>query len=176
MNAALRRKLLKVRLLSLDLDGVLTDGGLYYTAQGDEMRKFNVRDGAGIKLAQAAGFEIAILTASDIPAIAHRGRKLGIAHVFTGVHDKLGAMTELAARLRLDFTEIAHIADDVNDLALLRAVGAPMAVADAMASVKRQAIYVTKKPGGGGAVREVCELLMGLQPKKVRAGDRPISG
>lgn len=166
ITVALRRKLLKVRLLSLDLDGVLTDGGLYYTAQGDELRKFNVRDGLGIKLAQAAGFEIAILTASDIPAITQRGRKLGISNVVTGVTDKLGAMTGLAARLGLNFTEIAHIADDLNDLDLLDRVGVPMAVADAAPAVKRKAIYVTKKPGGAGAVREVCELLIGLTAKK----------
>lgn len=166
ISGALRRKLAKVRLLSLDLDGVLTDGGLYYTAQGDEMRKFNVRDGMGIKLAQAAGLEIAILTTSAIPAIVQRGRKLDIAHVFTGIHDKLPVMKELAGRLGLEFSQIAHVADDVNDLELLGAVGVPLAVADAMAPVKRQAIYVTKKPGGNGAVREICDLLIAAQPPK----------
>ena len=160
IGARTRRKLAAIRLLSLDLDGVLTDGGLYYTDAGDEMRKFDVKDGMGIKLALRAGIAVAIVTASTSPAIAHRGRRLGLEHVLLGVEDKLAAVQALCGRMGIALGEVAHLGDDVNDLPLLAAVGLPLAVADATPSVRRAAAYAARRPGGQGAVREICELLI----------------
>lgn len=158
--AEMRSRFAAVRLLSLDLDGVLTDGGLYYTDAGDELRKFNVKDGLGLKAVMAAGIDVCIITTSTAPAIAHRGRRLGIAHVFTGVDDKLGTLAGLARRLDVPLGRTAHVADDVNDLPVLRAVGLPLSVGDAMPAVKAAAAFVTAQPGGGGAVREICDIIL----------------
>lgn len=159
-NQKLLDLLATVRLLSLDTDGVLTDGGLYYTDAGDELRKFNVKDGLGIKLAQAAGVAVAIITASASTAIAHRGRVLGVDHVFLKTEDKIGRLTALCRELGIGLDAVAHVGDDLNDLPLLNAVGCPLTVADATDEAKAVAIYVTGLPGGGGAVREICDLLV----------------
>lgn len=153
----------RVRLLALDVDGVLTDGGLYYTDAGDELRKFDVKDGMGIKRVLAAGIEVALLTASTSRAIAHRGRRLGIRHVFTGVEDKLEVLRELCAQLGIGLEQVAYIADDVNDLPVLRAVGVALAVADAMPEVREAVDRVGARGGGAGAVREVCDMLMRMR-------------
>ena len=158
--AKLRPRLRRIRLLALDLDGVLTDGGLYYTDSGEELRKFNVKDGLGLKMAMERGIEVAIITSSISPAIGHRAARLGIRHVFLGTWDKLAAVTALCAQLEIELAETAYVSDDVNDLPVLAAVGLPIAVADAVAAVRRAALLVTKAAGGKGAVREVCDLLL----------------
>ena len=160
IRAEIRRRLAAVRLLSLDLDGVLTDGGLYYTDAGDEMRKFDVKDGMGIKLAMRTGVIVAIVTASSAPAIAHRGLRLGLEHILVGVEDKLAAIGGLCRRLGFTLNDVAHLGDDINDLPLLAAVGLPLAVADAVPFVRKAAAHVTKRPGGHGAVREICDMLV----------------
>jgi 3-deoxy-D-manno-octulosonate 8-phosphate phosphatase (KDO 8-P phosphatase) len=160
IKAATRRKLATIRLLSLDLDGVLTDGGLYYTDAGDEMRKFDVKDGMGIKEALRRGVIVVIVTASTAPAIAHRGRQLGLEHVLLGVEDKLAAIQGLCRRLGLTLNDVAHLGDDINDLPLFAAVGLAVAVADAMPALRQAAAHVTARRGGQGAVREICDLLI----------------
>ncbi len=166
IGAEIWRRLDGVRLLSLDLDGVLTDGGLYYAADGSELRKYHVRDGMGIKLVQKAGLQVSLVTMSDIPAIRIRTERLGIEHAHMGIVEKLPVLEKICAQLGIGLDAVLHIADDVNDLSVLRAVGLPVAVADAMDAVKGVARYVTEKPGGHGAVREICDLLLASRERQ----------
>jgi 3-deoxy-D-manno-octulosonate 8-phosphate phosphatase (KDO 8-P phosphatase) len=158
--AALAGRLRDIRLLSLDVDGVLTDGGLYYADDGSQLRKFNVKDGMGMQMARKAGVEVAIITASDTPSITHRGHKLGLVEVHVGVEDKLAALTDIAARLGIPLSRVAHVGDDVNDIPVLEAVGLPMTVADAVPEVLRRVRHVTRRNGGQGAVREICDAIV----------------
>lgn len=153
-------RLANIRMLSLDTDGVLTDGGLYYTETGDTMRKFNVKDGLGMKLAQGAGVVVIIITASATPAIEQRGKVLGVDHVFLKTEDKVGKLTELCRELGIGMDQVAHVGDDTNDLPVLRAVGCPITVADGIDDAKEVAVYITDKKGGDGAVREICDLIV----------------
>ncbi|MCB2101211.1 MAG: HAD hydrolase family protein [Rhodobacterales bacterium] len=158
---ALLERLRGVRLLSLDVDGVLTDGGLYYTDEGITLRRFNVKDGMGIKLLQRhTDVQVAIVSAGKNDAIAHRGRDLGIEHVRFRVADKLSALTDICAGLGLTLAQAAHVGDDVNDVPLMHAVGCPMTMADALDPAKAAALYVTAKGGGQGGVREICDLIL----------------
>ena len=150
----------RVKLLVLDVDGILTDGGLYYTESGEVCKKFNVKDGKGIKLLMQAGIEVAIISANDSAATYHRAQKLGITNCFIGVPDKLPVLQNLCQKLNLSLSEVAYMGDDLNDLPLLKVVGFPLTVADAIAENIAQAVYVTKLSGGQGAVREVCNLLL----------------
>ncbi len=152
--------LARVRLLSLDVDGVLTDGGLYYTESGEELRRFNVRDGLGIQMLGAAGLPVAVLTASATPAIAQRCRRLNVGLVRTGCTDKLTEVTAICAELGITLAEVAHMGDDLNDLPLLKAVGCPITVADGVEAVQEVALWATSRRGGDGAVREICDLLL----------------
>ena len=153
-------RLAGLKLLSLDTDGVLTDGGLYYTDDGAELRKFNVKDGMGIKRAQKSGVKIAIITSSLTPAIAHRGQRLGVDYVQLECEDKLASIVEICDSLGIDLNQVGHVGDDLNDLPVLAAVGCPMSVADATTEAISAAVYVTKKKGGDGAVREICDLIV----------------
>ena len=155
--------LLRIKLLSLDVDGVLTDGGLYYDQNGTVMRKFNVRDGVGIEQLQANGIEVAIISAGTSNSILHRAKRLKIAHIFTGAQNKLVTLEKLAKKLKIDFLNIAHIGDDINDIEVMKAVGCPITVADGAKEVKDCATIITKQHGGRGAVREVCDAIMALK-------------
>ncbi len=154
------RRLSGIRLLSLDTDGVLTDGGLYYTDAGDELRKFNVKDGLGMRRVEATGITLAIITASASPAIAFRASHLGIEHVYLETRDKLATLIELCDGLGVGLDQVAHMGDDLNDLPVFAEIGLAIAVADAMPDVLKAAGYVTEKNGGDGAVREICDLLV----------------
>lgn len=156
----LSRRLAGVRLLSLDVDGILTDGGLYFADDGLTLRKFNVKDGQGIKRVLDAGIAIAVISAGPQDAIRRRMESLGIPHVFTGVPDKLDTLTLLCDRLGIELAEVAHMGDDLNDLPVMEVVGYPITVPDAVAEVRDVAVYVTANPGGAGAVREICDLLI----------------
>jgi 3-deoxy-D-manno-octulosonate 8-phosphate phosphatase (KDO 8-P phosphatase) len=156
----LRSRLSHVKLLTVDVDGVLTDGGLYYSNQGEELKKFNVKDGMGLKLLMQAGILVAIITASNSTAILHRAKSLGITHVFIGIEDKLSCLKQLCEQLHLSLSQVAYVGDDINDLPILKVVGCPLTVADAMLENQAQAIYVTNLPGGRGAVREICDRLL----------------
>jgi 3-deoxy-D-manno-octulosonate 8-phosphate phosphatase (KDO 8-P phosphatase) len=159
-TSELRSRLSQVKLLALDVDGVLTDGGLYYTETGEVLRKFNIKDGQGIKLLKQAGVEVAIITAKSALSTLNRAQDLGITHTFLGVEDKLSQLKTLSQKLGISLAQVAYIGDDYNDLEVLQAVGCPITVADAMAANQSIAIYITKLPGGQGAVREVCEMLI----------------
>jgi 3-deoxy-D-manno-octulosonate 8-phosphate phosphatase (KDO 8-P phosphatase) len=156
----LSAKLTQVKLLALDVDGVMTDGGLYYTESGEELKKFNVKDGLGIKLVLQQGIEVAILTAGTSQAAVHRAQRLGVAHVFIGVQDKLAQLEALCDKLGLGLDQVAYVGDDLIDLAAMQAVGCPITVADAMTENQAVALYITDRKGGEGAVRQVCDLLL----------------
>lgn len=147
------------RLLVLDVDGVLTDGRLWYGPRGEMLKVFHVRDGYGIKLAQAAGIEIAVISGRRSGAVLRRCRELGIRHVVQGIEDKLAAFERLRARLGLAPETCACVGDDVPDVPLMRRVGLAFAPADAHPQAQAAAHRVTRARGGAGAVREVCERL-----------------
>ena len=149
-----------VRLLVLDVDGVLTDGRLYFGPRGESLKVFHVRDGHGIVQLRRAGVAVAVISGRRSPMVTVRCRELGIAHVHQGVADKLPVLSRLCTRLKLTPAECACIGDDLPDLPLMQAVTRSFAVADAHPQVLRAAGHVTRLPGGAGAVREVCDLLL----------------
>jgi YrbI family 3-deoxy-D-manno-octulosonate 8-phosphate phosphatase len=152
-----------VRLLVLDVDGVLTDGSLPFSGEGQPTKTFNVRDGLGIKLLLQAGLQVALLSGRASAAVETRAAELGIPHVLLGVKDKVAALGDLLAQLGLEEGQVACMGDDLPDLEVLRRVGYPMAPADAVAEVKAVARLVTRAPGGRGAVREAAEYLLRAQ-------------
>jgi 3-deoxy-D-manno-octulosonate 8-phosphate phosphatase (KDO 8-P phosphatase) len=160
------------RLLVLDVDGVLTDGRLYFGPRGEALKVFHVRDGNGIVLLRRAGIAVAVISGRRSPMVAVRCRELGVRHVYQGVRDKLTVLKRLCARLKLPLTACAAVGDDLPDLPLLHAVALSFAVADAHADVRRAARFVTTLAGGAGAVREVCDELLARRsraaPTRVR--------
>ena len=168
LPARIRTQVLKrLCLFAVDVDGVLTDGGMYYGESGDEMKKFHTRDGMGLKLLQAEGFITAFITRENTKLVARRGEKLGIPEIHQGVHDKLLRLQELVTKYHLDLHQAAYMGDDVNDLEALRAAGFSGAPADCMEPVKQVVHYVCRLKGGEGAVREVVDLILtarGAQP------------
>jgi len=157
-----------IRALVLDVDGVLTDGRLYFSPTGEELKVFHVRDGAGIKAVQELGIIVAVLSGRRSPPTIQRCRELGVTEVFLGVEDKSKAFAALCTRLGLTPRECACVGDDTPDLPLLRQAGLGVAVADAHAEVRRAAHRTTSLGGGQGAVREVCDWLLGA--RRVRKG------
>jgi 3-deoxy-D-manno-octulosonate 8-phosphate phosphatase (KDO 8-P phosphatase) len=155
----------KIRLLICDVDGVLTNGQLFFTPTGDELKGFHARDGHGIKLVQRAGIETAVISGRRSPAVALRMESLGVRHVYQGHEHKLAAFEELTAKLGLAPEQACFIGDDLLDLTLLRRVGLAIAVADAHFSIRTAVHYTTQTPGGHGAVREVCDLILHAQNK-----------
>ena len=149
-----------VRLLVLDVDGVLTDGRLWFGPGGEALKAFHVRDGLGIRRLRAAGVEVAIISGRSHPAVAARMRELGVTEVLQGVEDKGDALAGLLARLGVAGAECACLVDDTPDLPLMRAVGLPAAVADAEPEVLAAARHVTRRAGGLGAVRGFCDWLL----------------
>jgi YrbI family 3-deoxy-D-manno-octulosonate 8-phosphate phosphatase len=160
MSPARRPRWSGIRALITDVDGVLTDGGLYYTEHGDEVKRFDVRDGQGLVSLREAGVITAIVTRRHSAIVARRARELGIAEVHQDVTDKGAAVAGLLARHALPAASICYVGDDIGDLPAMRAVGLPVAVADAAAEVRRAAIYVTRARPGHGAIREVCDLIL----------------
>ena len=149
-----------VQALIMDVDGVLTDGGLYYTEHGDELKRFDVRDGQGLVLLRQAGILTAIVTGKRTTLVARRADELGIAEVHQGVTDKAATVTALLARHGVPPPAACYVGDDINDLPALRIVGIAVAVPDAVPIVRRAAHYITRAPGGRGAIREVCDLIL----------------
>lgn len=154
-----------IKLLVLDVDGVLTDGRLWYGNSGEELKAFNIQDGLGIKLLQRAGVEVAIITGRTSQLVTRRGTELGIKHIVQGREDKLVALRALAGELDIALAEIAYVGDDLPDLSAIAAVGLGIAVANAMPYVAQHAAYKTARSGGDGAVREICDLLLQAQDK-----------
>jgi len=159
----------RIRLLVLDVDGVLTDGRLYFGARGEALKVFDVRDGYGIVQLQRVGVTVAVISKRRSPMVVVRCRELGVRHVHQGVSDKLGVFARLCGRLRLTPAACACVGDDLPDLPLLRAAALSFAVADAHPEVRRAADIVTRQGGGRGAVREVCDRLLRLQARRRRA-------
>lgn len=155
----------KIRILVLDVDGVLTDGGLYYDLQNQVMKRFNVQDGLGIKIALENGIIIAVITGLDSPAVAKRMKDLKINDYYPGYHDKRGCLEEIRAKYKADWSEMAYLGDDWVDLSVMSMVGLPMAVLNAQPEVKEVARFVTSVRGGEGAVREVIRYLLMAQGK-----------
>jgi len=160
VRGALQARLQRVQMLAMDVDGVLTDSGMYHSESGDELKKFNTHDGMGIKILQAAGLVTAFITREKTAIVERRGQKLAVPEVHQGVDDKLAVLTTLAKKYGLTLDQAAYIGDDVNDLEALCAVGFSAAPADAMPSVLKAVQYVCKKKGGEGAVREIADLIL----------------
>jgi len=152
-----------IKLVIFDVDGVLTDGRLYVTESGDEIKAFHSRDGHGMKMLQNTGVSIGIITGRTSGIVAHRSKELGINHVYQGQKDKLPAFKELINKLSLHPDQVAYVGDDVVDLPVMLKVGLAIAVQDAHALVKRHAHWQTPNPGGLGAARDVCEMIMEAQ-------------
>lgn len=165
-RVSLEQALKRIRLFATDVDGVLTDAGMYYAESGDEWKKFNTRDGMGLKLLQKAGIITAIVTQERTKLVARRAEKLAIPELHQGVLDKLSLVCEMAARHGLTLSQVAYIGDDVNDLETLKEVGFSAAPADGMPQIAAVVDYVCQKKGGEGAVREICEMILGVQSRK----------
>ena len=159
----LMEKAAGIRLVVFDVDGVLTDGSLYLGDDGQEYKAFNSKDGLGMKLLQSSGVEIAIITARTSQVVALRMQSLGIDHLYQGRRDKLPAFEELLKRLQLQPQQVAYVGDDLLDLPIMGRVGLAFTVQDANHEVVKRAHWQTQAPGGRGAAREVCELLMRAQ-------------
>ncbi len=152
-----------IRLLILDVDGVLTDGRLYFDAKGETLKVFHVRDGHGIKMLRRGGIEVAMVSGRRSDAAFHRARELDLTRYYEGVRDKVAIFEELLAALNLTPPQVAAVGDELVDLPLFHRVGLAVAVADAVPEVIAAAHWVTTLPGGTGAVREVCDLLLKAQ-------------
>lgn len=152
-----------VRMIVFDVDGVLTDGSLFYGDQGEEYKSFNSRDGHGIKMLRASGVETGIITGRTSQVVLHRARNLGIAHIFQGAEDKLLAYRELLAAVGLEQSQIAYMGDDIVDLPVMNRCGLAITVPDAPEEVKARAQLITRASAGRGAAREACELIMRAQ-------------
>lgn len=158
-----RSLLREIRLFATDVDGVLTDAGMYYSESGDEWKKFNTRDGMGVKLLQKAGLITAIVTQERTRLVARRAEKLAIPEVHQGVFDKLSLIRDMAMRYGISLRQVAYIGDDVNDMEALKAVGLSAAPADSLPQVLEIVDYVCRKKGGEGAVRELAEMILDAQ-------------
>ncbi len=155
-----RESLARIRALAVDVDGTLTDGGMYYDASGEAMKKFNTRDAHGLQRLEQAGLHVAVVTAERSAAVDARMRKLGIRHYLPGQSDKRAALTALAAQWSCAVEEIAYVGDDLNDLPGLEVAGFACCPADAVDAVRARVDYIAALSGGAGAVREVCDLLL----------------
>jgi 3-deoxy-D-manno-octulosonate 8-phosphate phosphatase (KDO 8-P phosphatase) len=155
-----REKARDIKLLILDVDGVLTDGKIVYTDRGEEAKAFDVKDGHGLKLLMRAGIPVALITGRSSPAVEHRARDLGITRVYQKEINKIEAYEELRRAENLRDEEICVVGDDLPDLPILRICGFSVAVADSAEEVKREVDYVTNKEAGKGAVREVCDIIL----------------
>ena len=156
----MRERLAAVRLLALDVDGVLTDGRIWILADGGEGKAFHIHDGHGLKRLMQAGVRVALISGRDSAATAHRARELGIDAVHLGVSDKAECLRRVAAEAGVELGECAYMGDDEPDLPALAAAGIALAPANAVAAVRAVADWCAQSAGGHGAVREVCELLL----------------
>ena len=161
--AALRARIAQLRLLCLDVDGVLTDGHLYWAGPGVFSQRFSVKDGVGIHLLEKTGVTVAILSAGDVPSGRDRARSLGLTHAHFGLVDKVAAFRDLLGTLSLSREEAGFMGDELSDLPLLREVAVSFTVPDAPDEVQGAVDYVTRRPGGDGAVREVADLIRGCR-------------
>ena len=150
----------KVKILIMDVDGVMTDGGLFWNSHGNWCRLFNVQDGVGILRLAELQYQLGVITAALAKDVQERMKMLGIHYFYEGARDKLSCLEDLSAKSQMDFESMAYIGDDLPDIPVLTKVGFAVAVSNAIYEVKNCAHYITQKPGGQGAVREVCDLLL----------------
>jgi 3-deoxy-D-manno-octulosonate 8-phosphate phosphatase (KDO 8-P phosphatase) len=163
MTSEVENRARAVRMIVFDVDGVLTDGSLFYDNQGQEYKAFNSRDGHGIKMLRASGVETGIITGRTSQIVLHRARNLGIGHIYQGAEDKLEALENLLQATGLTPQQIAYMGDDVVDLPVLNRCGLAITVPDAPDEVKARSHVVTRAAAGRGAAREACELIMRAQ-------------
>ncbi len=165
----LRQRAGRIRLLLIDCDGVLTDGGLYYATDGERVieavKVFHIHDGLGLRLARQAGLKVGIISGRGSLSLAARARELEIDYLSQGIETKLEAYEEIRAAAGLQAEEIAYLGDDLPDLPLMRQVGLAIAVEDAVSEVRQSAHFITQRRGGRGAVREAVELILKAQDK-----------
>lgn len=155
-----RDKALPIKLLALDVDGVLTNGKIYYGSSGEELKAFNIKDGLGIKMLQRAGITVAIITGRESAVVTRRATELGITDIIQGREDKLQALEELCQGLGLTLAECAYMGDDLPDLSAINSAGLGLGVADAASPVREAAHWCSSRNGGDGAVREACEFIL----------------
>ena len=160
MTPLLKRRLRVIRAVVLDVDGVLTDGSMYYSSKGEELKKFNTRDGMAIGLLMEAGVRVALISGEDTEIIKRRAEKLNIVDLYLGIKDKIIALDEFIKKYDLSPDEIAYIGDDLNDIEAMNKVILPVAVNDAVSPVKEVSAIVLERKGGDGAVREFADLLL----------------
>jgi len=165
MDKSISEKLKKIILLVLDVDGVLTDGKIIIDDLGNESKNFNVWDGHGLKLLMRGGVDVIFLTGRTSEVVKYRADELGIKNVYQGAKDKAQVLGEILDARGLPGEHVAYVGDDVVDIPAFRMAGFSAAVADAPPYVRAQADYVTEKEGGGGAVREICEMILNAQGK-----------
>lgn len=163
MDTTIAQRLVPLKLMVFDVDGVLTDGRLYYTDSGSEIKAFHAADGQGIKMLADAGIKTALITARRSDLVERRARDLGVHFCFQGVAAKLGAFTEVLDELKLDAVQAGYIGDDLIDLPVLTRAGFAATVPGAVADVRSRCHYVTALPGGAGAAREVCDMILRAQ-------------
>lgn len=160
-----KEKAAKIKLLILDVDGVMTDGTIWINSQGEEQKGFNVKDGLGLRCLMENGIDVAIITGRQSEAVAHRAGELGIREIYQKATDKLVPFYEILGKKGLAEYQVCYIGDDLPDLLLLEKVGLSITVADAVEEVKRRVDFVTNNKGGQGAVREICEFILKAQKK-----------
>ncbi len=162
----IQKRACRIKLLLLDVDGILTDGSIPYTASGEEIKTFNSKDGFGLNILQKIGVQIGLITARKSEALIRRARDLKIIHLYQGARNKVAAFEEIIANLNLTPAETAFMGDDWLDLPLLAKVGFAATVSDAVPEVQDIAHYVTNNPGGRGGVREVCDIIIDAHGKR----------
>lgn len=167
----LRGRAMQIEMLVLDVDGVLTDGAVVYTASGDEIKRFHVRDGSGLKIWRDLGYRAAVISGRNSPAVDRRMAELGVAPVFQGISDKAAAFYELLAQTGISADRICAVGDDLPDLRIMVRCGLAVAVADACEELRLVAAYTTQAKGGHGAVRETIEWLLKLRGQWTAAVD-----
>ncbi|MCK6541813.1 HAD-IIIA family hydrolase [bacterium] len=164
-NAPLRGRIAPIKLLLTDVDGVLTDNGVYYTDQGEAAKRFSIRDGMGVdRLRKLRSVETGIITGETSVSVTHRAAKLGIVELHIGISDKYNTLLQILERRNLTWDEVAYIGDDFNDIEVLRAVGFSACPADAMPPVINVSHYWCRHNGGQGAFRELAELIIEYKP------------
>ncbi|HMB17086.1 MAG TPA: HAD-IIIA family hydrolase [Pelovirga sp.] len=160
MNAEMNKKLTAIKLLLLDVDGVMTDGRIIYDQQGNEFKAFDVKDGHGLKMLQRAGYQVGIITGRTSAIVNLRAQELGITILYQGAKVKLEPYLDMLEQTGLADHQIAYVGDDLIDLPILSRVGFSATVADAVPQMAERVDYVTQRCGGRGAVREICDLLL----------------
>jgi YrbI family 3-deoxy-D-manno-octulosonate 8-phosphate phosphatase len=150
-----------LKCFATDVDGTLTDGGMYYTPEGELMKRFDTRDAFGMNLLREAGFELVIVTAEDSPIVTARAKKMRVGRVFIGISDKVDLLKTVLVELGIDWHNLAYVGDDLNDQQVIAKAGFSACPSDAASEVRNSAKYICSNSGGRGAVREVCDLIRG---------------